>query len=72
MEQEKTVMVYSFRFYDLAANAIVFATDKASRETIASLLGGEVLEGTGQNVVLAELDEHSRYRRVATGWVSLT
>lgn len=71
MERKKTVMVYSFRFYDLATGIVVFATDKALRETIASLAGGEVLEGSGQKVALSELDEHGRYRRVASGWVSL-
>lgn len=72
MEDVETVKVYSFRVFDHDIGAMRHAAYKASRETIASRLGGEVLEGTEQEVLSGELDEHGRYRRVATGWGELS
>jgi hypothetical protein len=71
MEQRQTVKVYSFRVFDVHANGLRVAKHKATREAIVSQLGGEVLEGTGQDVSPAELDEEGRFRRIATGWGEL-
>jgi len=71
MEDHETVKVYSFRVFDSDMGAMRHAAYKASRDTIASHLGGEVLEGTEQEVLSSELDEHGRYRRLATGWGEL-
>ena len=71
MENHETVKVYSFRVFDNDIGAMRLATYKATRETIAASLGGEVLEGTEQEVLSSELDEHGRYRRLATGWGEL-
>ncbi len=71
MEQRDTVKVYSFRVFDLDTNSFRIARHKATREAIASRLGGEVLDGTGEEVAAAELDERGRFRRIATGWGEL-
>lgn len=34
-------------------------------------LGGEIIEGTGEEVSREEVDGHGHYRRVATGWGAL-
>lgn len=72
MKKYENVKVYSFRIFDSEIGAMSHATYKATRETIAASPGGEVLEGTGQAVASSELDEHGRYRRLATGWGVLT
>lgn len=72
MEDRETVKIYSFRIFDSAIGGSRHANYKASREMIASLLGGELLEGTEQEVAPGELDELGRYRRVATGWGELS
>lgn len=71
MENRDTVKVYCFRVFDPALCAMRLAAFKASRKTITSHLGGEVLEGTEQDVSTDELDEQGRYRRIATGWGAL-
>jgi len=71
MEHSESVKVYSFRVFDVDANEHCVVGHKATRDAIVSRFGGEVLEGTGQEVSPAELDQHGRYRRVATGWGEL-
>jgi len=72
MEHHETVKVYSFRVFDVEANEHRTAGHKATREAIVTRLGGEVLEGTAQEVSPAELDAHGRFRRIATGWGELS
>jgi hypothetical protein len=72
MEQRETVKVYSFQVFDIHASGFRIAKHKATREAIGSRFGGEVLEGTAQEVSPAELDEQGRFRRVATGWGELS
>jgi len=71
MEQVETVTVYSFRTFDVEVKRWCVSTYKATRDAIVSRLGGEVLEGTEHDVSPAEIDEHGRYRRIATGWGAL-
>lgn len=66
-----TVPVYSFRVFELDAEAYHVASFKAPRHVIAERFHGDVLEGTGVEVDADELDEYGRYRRVATGWGAL-
>jgi len=72
MEQHDTVKVYSFRVFDASVMEMRISKYKATREAIVAHFGGEVLEGTGQSVSASELDEHGRYRRIATGWGELS
>lgn len=72
VEDRQTVKVYSFRIFDSEIGGRRHAAYKASRETIASILGSELLEGTEQEVAAGELDELGRYRRIATGWGEVT
>ena len=71
MDDRQTVKVYSFRIFDSETGGMRHAAYKASRKVIASTLGGEVLEGTEQEVASDELDGLGRYRRLATGWGEL-
>jgi hypothetical protein len=66
-----TVTVYSFRVFELDAEAYHVAPFKAPRQLIAEHFRGDVLEGTGEEVAADELDAHGRYRRIATGWGAL-
>lgn len=68
MEDFETVKVHAFRIFDADIGAMRHATYKATRMTIATRLSGEVLEGTEEEVPSDELDEHGRFRRIATGW----
>jgi hypothetical protein len=71
MKSHATVRVYSFRVFDLTAKEMRVAKFKAQREAIVSQFGGQVLERTGEDVAAAELDQHGRYRRIATAWGEL-
>lgn len=72
MEQAaEIVTVYSFRVFELDAEAYHVAPFKAPRHLIAEHYLGDILEGTGEQVDAGELDEQGRYRRVATGWGAL-
>ncbi len=72
MEPTDTVEVLSFRTFDLEAGVMRLSKFKATRHAIVASLGGEVLEGTEQEVSRAELDEQGHYRRIATGWGELS
>ncbi len=67
-----TVTVYAFRVLDPSAEFPRIAGFKAPREAIERRYGGEVLEGTAEQVSAHELDREGRYRRVATGWGELS
>ncbi|CAN5299052.1 hypothetical protein BH11PSE9_BH11PSE9_15300 [soil metagenome] len=71
MTQPDTVVVFNFRTLEGGHEFTHLLPFKATREAIESVFGGTVLEGTGQRVERAELDESGRYRRVATGWGEL-
>jgi hypothetical protein len=72
MEQAaETVTVYSFRVFELDAEAYHVAPFKAPRHVITQRFRGDVLEGTGLEVDADELDEQGRYRRIPTGWGAL-
>jgi len=72
MEHRETVKIYSFQVFDIHCNGLRIGKHKATREAITSRFGGEVLEGTAQDVSPAELDEQGRFRRIATGWGELS
>ena len=72
MNSTETVEVFDFRTFDLQSRVWRRSKFKATRDTIVSNLGGEVLEGTGRDVPRAEVDEHGHYRRIATGWGELS
>lgn len=71
MQVGETVTVYSFRVVGPDPETYRIAPFKAPRTVVAERFGGEVLEGTGMEVEREELDNQSRYRRVATGWGAL-
>lgn len=66
----RTVTVYSFRMFSKTPGDWIQAPHKAARETIEQL-GGVVLEGTGEEVEIASLDDEGLFRRIATGWGEL-
>jgi hypothetical protein len=68
MPNDTTVTVFNFLSFDLDSGSVRMSPYKATRASINALVGGEVLEGTGHDVPVAELDELGRYVRVATGW----
>ncbi|MDL2337725.1 MAG: hypothetical protein QFE16_07785 [Pseudomonadota bacterium] len=71
MDQVNAVEVFGFRVFDPRAHELRVSKYKASRHVIVTLFGGEVLEGTAEHVSSKDLDEHGRYRRIATGWGEL-
>ncbi len=71
MSEYETVTVYSFQVVDFGPERARHSTFKASRELILSKFKGEPLEGTGEDVPIADLDAEGRYRRIATGWGDL-
>lgn len=62
----RTVTVYSFEVMDGGGRSYV--PFKATREDISAHYGGQIIEGTGEDVRMSDLDEHGRLRRLATGW----
>lgn len=71
MREHDTVTVYSFRVREFLPESATHSAFKASRESIVGKFKGEVLEGTGEDVPIAELDAQGRHRRIATGWGEL-
>lgn len=71
MDEVETVTVYAFQLAESAPEDFRLAPFKATREAVVDLHGGEVLEGTGEEVALDQLDSQGRYRRIATGWGAL-
>ena len=71
MGTHETVKVYNYRLLDTTPELSVLSSYKAPREIVARKFRGEVLEGTGEEVPVAELDALGRYRRIASGWGEL-
>ena len=71
MDDSRTVTVYNFRLFDTSSKGPVLATFKAPRALIVERFGGQVLEGTEEEVDASVLDAQGRYRRIATGWGEL-
>ncbi len=61
------VTVYNY----LTFEAPYPAPYKAPRDHIEGVLRGRVLEGTGEQISRAQLDDKGRYRRIASGWGEL-
>jgi len=71
MSKHETVTVYSFQVVDFWPERAKVSTFKAPRELILNRFKGKPLEGTGENVTVADLDAEGCYRRIATGWGAL-
>lgn len=71
MGEVETVTVYAFRLLESDPEDFRLAAFKATREAVVEQHGGEVLEGTAEEVALDQLDSQGRYRRIATGWGAL-
>ena len=71
MSDFETVTVYSFQVIEFGPERSRLATFKAPRDLILNKFKGEPLEGSGEDVRIADLDAEGRYRRVATGWGEL-
>ena len=69
--QGQDVTVYNFCNPDGRHEPAQVSTFKATRQVIVDVFGGDPIEGTEQVVGVEELDEHGRYRRLATGWGEL-
>ncbi len=69
--QSQVVTVYNFRTLDSGYESAPVSAFKATRQAIVDVFGGDPIEGTEQVVGVEELDEHGRYRRLATGWGEL-
>lgn len=70
MDTHDTVVVYSFRVFDRNVETPHVPGYKGTREFVGGLLGGEILEGTAEEVDAGSLDEQGRYQRHPTGWGS--
>lgn len=70
MDKPKTVKVIAYRVLDSQAGDMLLSRHKAVRDHITRV-GGEVIEGTEEDVPSGDLDELGRWRRVATGWGEL-
>jgi hypothetical protein len=74
MKRSGTVTVYNCTVADsncMDTQMTRHSKFKTTRESIEAQPGAKVLEGTGQEVSLDELDGQGRYRRIATGWGEL-
>lgn len=69
MTRTETVTVYNFHetATQLAGGIPSLAPYKATRALISSL-GGELLEGTQEEIPIESMGPGGRYQRVATGW----
>ena len=70
MDARKTVEVYYFRPIHSGAESTELSRFKAPRDVVKRLKG-QVVEGTGEEVTVDQLDAEGRYRRIATGWGEL-
>lgn len=66
-----TCTVYAFMSLELGVESPTLAPFKATRDLIHRYFGGKPLEGTAEEVDLADLDLEGRYVRRATGWGDL-
>lgn len=65
-----TVTVFHYRVFQATLKKFVLSSHKAPR-TVIDALGGEVIEGTAEQVRHGELDAEGVYRRSPTGWGEL-
>ncbi len=65
------VPVYNFRILDSGYESAPMSSFKATRQAVVDVFGGDPIEATEELVPRDELDQHGRYRRVATGWGAL-
>lgn len=73
MVASDTVTVYAFRIIDDGHTEMArIAPYKATRGTIERLYTAEVIEGTAEQVDPEDLDDAGHYRRLPTGWGSLS
>lgn len=72
-DRAQTVIVYAYRLPGVPGGleTASVARYKAERHVIVNVFRGQVLEGTGEEVARADLDEMGRFRRIATGWGEL-
>jgi hypothetical protein len=71
MHDQDVVKVYAFRVAGSHVESPRLANFKATHETIRRL-EGEVVPGTEEDVARSQLDGEGRFRRIATGWGSLS
>jgi hypothetical protein len=70
MPSQATVTVHGFHTRTGPVENPQVSLFKATPAAIRRL-GGEIIEGTAEDVPREELDDEGRYRRVATGWGAL-
>lgn len=56
----KTI-VYHFKVWDPATDQVFVPRLKSPAERIKNICRGEIIPGTGEQVEIADLDEHGRY-----------
>ena len=66
------VTVYNFRSLDSGFESAPVSTFKATRQAIAEVFGGDLVDGTGEQVDPRELDADGSFRRRPTGWGDLS
>ena len=71
MSEGKTVTVHSFRLQEFLPESSTLSTFKAMRDLIQHEFKGQLLEGTGEQAPVSELDAEPRHRPIATGWGEL-
>ena len=70
--QQQLVTVYNFRNLDSGFESAPVATFKATRQAIVEVFGGDLIEGTDEQVDRSDLDADGSYRRRPTGWGDLS
>ena len=70
MALNDTQVVYAYEEFHPATASFRLARHKAPRHLIERI-GARLIEGTGEEVAVGELDANGRFRRVATGWGEL-
>ncbi len=70
--QQQLVTVYNFRSLDSGFESAPVATFKATRQAIVEVFGGDLIDGTAEQVDRSDLDADGSYRRRPTGWGDLS
>lgn len=65
---EHSVVVHSFRCFDVNAGSLIVPPFKATEQAILHQFQGEVLPLTAEIVDRSELDSEGRWFRLASGW----
>lgn len=68
---QQTVVVHSFRCFDIHVGTMVVPPFKATEHAILHRFKGEILPLTSEIVDTDELDGEGRWFRLATGWDTL-